>query len=53
MFPELTLIIKQTTALIAIVDPLIALPLYLAFKQNKKVDESKIAKNVSLTFFLF
>jgi small neutral amino acid transporter SnatA (MarC family) len=36
MFPELTLIIKQTTALIAIVDPLIALPLYLAFKQNKK-----------------
>jgi len=51
MFPELTLIIKQTTALIAIVDPLIALPLYLAFKQNKKVDESKIAKNVSLTVF--
>lgn len=52
MFPELTLIIKQTTALIAIVDPLIALPLYLAFKQNKKVDESKIAKNVSLTVFI-
>ena len=52
MFPELTLIIKQTTALIAIVDPLIALPLYLAFKQNKKVDESKIAKNISLTVFI-
>ena len=52
MFPEITLIIKQTTALIAIVDPLIALPLYLAFKQNKKIDESKIAKNVSLTVFV-
>ena len=52
MFPELTLIIKQTTALIAIVDPLIVLPLYLAFKQNKKVDESKIAKNISLTVFI-
>ena len=38
--PELTLIIKQTLALIAIVDPLIALPLYLSFKANKKMDET-------------
>ena len=50
--PELTLIIKQTLALIAIVDPLIALPLYLSFKANKKLDETKIAKTVAFTVFV-
>jgi len=50
--PEFTLVIKQTLALIAIVDPLIALPLYLSFKANKKLDENKIAKTVALTVFI-
>ena len=49
---ELTLVIKQTLALIAIVDPLIALPLYLSFKANKKMDETKIAKTVAFTVFV-
>ena len=50
--PEFTLVIKQTLALIAIVDPLIALPLYLSFKANKKMDETKIAKTVAFTVFV-
>jgi len=50
--PEFTLVIKQTLALIAIVDPLVALPLYLSFKAHKKIDEKKIAQTVAFTVFL-